>query len=371
MKIGKLATLVLPLLVLACHNGSGDGGDGFPPVGTANVPWVDGAWTQPVPDWGSTTRLAIPYPLGNISLADLGAFGSHQGGHPEGLDHVWLYNTASDQVQSWGDGTVARVDVSSDQTMITIDYGDGLQGKHMSVQQAYVTAGQNVSAGEVVALGIPGTLNNEFQVMDEHRGDGILTDVNGYSYVSPFDYLQPSQQAELAALYQAQVVAPIFTLGQSARAGNPWEPLLTNRTLIHHENRGTIIGEWVLGNRSWGTPDPLYFDILTVNAVANVYGQFSVFSATDYNLASPASKGILGGTFSLAAAGQVTFTYSGSAAPNWYGLYSIDESGGRATLTLEWSSQGFPAAISSGAALYYERAPIYVGRDAELLGVLP
>ena len=371
MKIGKLSMLVLPLLVLACHGGSSDGGNGFPPTGPANVPWADGVWTQPVPAWGSSTRLTIPYPLASLSMADLGAFGSHQGGHPEGLDHVWLYNTASDQVQSWGDGTVSRVDVYSDQTMITIDYGNGLQGKHMSVQQAYVTVGQNVTAGEVIALGISGTLNNEFQVMDENRGDGILTDVNGYSYVSPFDYLQPGQQAELVALYQAQVVAPVFTIGQSVNAGNPWEPFLTNRTLIHHQNRGTIIGEWVLDNRPWSTPDPLYFDILTINAVANAYGQFSAFNATDYNLTSPASKGIMGGTFSLPAAGQVTFTYRGSASPDWYGLYSIDESGSRATMTLEWSSLGFPAAITSSAALYYERAPVYVGRDAELLGVLP
>jgi hypothetical protein len=255
--------------------------------------------------------------------------------------------------------------------MITIDYGGGLQGKHMSVQQAYVTVGQKVNAGDVIALGIPGTLNNEFQVMDENRGDGILTDVTGYSYVSPFDYLQPSQQAELLALYQAQVVTPVFTLGQSVTAGNPWEPFLTNRTLIHHQNRGTLVGEWVLGNRSWSTPDPAYFDLLTIQAVTNAYGQFSVFNATDYNLTSPASKGIMNGTFSLPAAGQVTFTYAGTSGPGWYGLYRVDESGSRATLTLEWSPQGFPAAISPNAAVYYERAPVYVERDAQLLGVLP
>jgi hypothetical protein len=233
-----------------------------------------------------------------------------------------------------------------------------------------VTVGQEVKAGDVIALGISGSLNDEFQVMDEHRGDGILTQVGGYSYVSPFDYLEPTQQADLLAQFQAQVVEPFFSAGASVLAANPWEPFLTNRTLIHHENRGTLVGEWVLGNRPWATPDPLYFDILTLDAVTDAYGSFSVFSATDYNLASPASKGIQGGVFALPAAGQVTLTYAGSASPDWYGLYRIDESGSRATMTLEWRSQAFPAAITANAALYYERLNVYVGLDAQMLGVL-
>jgi hypothetical protein len=370
MKIGYFSTLLLAGMMVACHGSSSD--DGLPPVGPAVVPWTAGAWTQPVPAWGSTTRISYPYPLDTLNLGDLGAFGAHEGGHPEGLDHVWLYNTTDDQVKSWADGTVTQVDVQSDQTMITIDYGNGLLGKHMSVQTAYVSVGQKVKAGDLVALGISGSLNNEFQLMDENRGDGIKTDTNGYSYVSPFDYLQPSQQAALVALYQAQVVTPFFALGQEVNSGKPWEPYLTNQTLIHHENRGTLMGEWVLSNRQWSTPDPLYYDILTIMDVTNTYGQFSRFDATDYNLSSPASKGIVDGSFTLTAqAGQVVFTYRGSATPNWYGLYSVDESSGRAIMKLEWSASGFPAAISSDAAVYYERAPVYVERDAQLLGVLP
>lgn len=371
MKTGLCCAFTLAFLMAACHGG-GSTDDGAPAVGPATVPWTDGAWTQPVPAWGSTTRLTYPDPLDSISLAELGAFGSHQGGHPEGLDHVWIAKTTDDQVKSWADGIVTQVDVYSDQTMVTIDYGHGLIGKHMSVQTAYVSVGQAVQAGDVVALGIPGTLNNEFQLMDENRGDGIKTDTNGYSYVSPFDYLEPSQQAALVALYQAQVVAPIFSLGQQVDAGKPWEPYLTNRTLLHPDHPGTLIGEWILANRPWGTPDPLYFDILTLNAVSNAYGDFSKFNATDYNLSAPATKGIVDGDFTLTGqAGQVEFTYTGSATPNWYGLYSIDESGGRAVMKLEWNAQGFPGAMSSAAAVYYERAPVYVGRDAELLGVLP
>jgi len=50
---------------------------------------------------------------------------------------------------------VTEIDVYSDQTMLTIDYGNGLIGKHMSVQTASVSVGQKVKAGDVVAWGFP------------------------------------------------------------------------------------------------------------------------------------------------------------------------------------------------------------------------
>jgi hypothetical protein len=136
MRIGSGPLVAILALALGCHGGSsGQGNDPDPyTAGASEVPWTPGAWVQPVPAWGSTTRIAIPFALSSLSMADLGAFGSHQGGHPEGLDHVWLYNTASDQVQSWGPGTVTAIDAYPDQSMITIDYGDGLIGKHMSIQ---------------------------------------------------------------------------------------------------------------------------------------------------------------------------------------------------------------------------------------------
>ena len=368
MRIGYLSPLLCVCALTACHGHSSS--DPFS-TGPADVPWVDGVWVQPVPAWGSSTRITYPYPLADLSMQDLGAFGSHQGGHPEGLDHVWLYNTVDDQVKSWADGTVSQIDVEPDQTFVTIDYGDGLQGKHMSMSTSYVHVGDTVKQGEVIGLGITGSLNEEFQLMDEKRGDGIKTDTDGYSYVSPFDYMKPEQQAELIALYQSQVVTPYFTAGQEISNSKPWEPYLTNRTLIHHQNRGTIVGEWVLGNRQWSTPDPLYFDIFTINEVTNSYGQFQEFAATDYS-GGPGTKGIVEGSFSFTGTpGQVTFTFPGGFVPAYYGLYSIDESGGRAKLTLEWSPTGFPAAITSNAAVYYERIGVYVYLDAQLLGMLP
>ncbi len=50
-------------------------------------PWVPDVMTQPVPPGASKTRLtSLPAPLAKLSLKDIGAFGSHQGGHIEGLD---------------------------------------------------------------------------------------------------------------------------------------------------------------------------------------------------------------------------------------------------------------------------------------------
>ena len=368
MRHRYLSAALCVCALAACH---GHGSDDPYATGPADVPWTEGVDVQPVPPWGSSTRITYPYPLTELSMTALGAFGSHQGGHPEGLDHVWLYNTVHDEVKSWGDGTVSQIDTNPDQIFITIDYGDGLLGKHMSVGASYVHTGQAVKAGQTIGLGITGSLNEEFQLMDEKRGDGIKTDTDGYSYVSPFDYLKPEQQAELIALYKAQVVVPYFTAGQQMDNALPWEPHLTNRTLIHHQHRGTLVGEWVLGNRQWQTPDPLYFDIFTLNEVTNSYGHFQEFAATDYS-GGPGSKGIVGGTFAFTGTpGQVTFTYPNGFIPAYYGLYSIDESGGRAKLHLQWSTTGFPKSIGSDAALYYERIPVYVYRDAQLLGVLP
>jgi hypothetical protein len=53
------------------------------------VPWIDNAWTQPVPAWGSPVRLNLPIPLGSIVFGPgggFGAFGAHEGGHVEGLN---------------------------------------------------------------------------------------------------------------------------------------------------------------------------------------------------------------------------------------------------------------------------------------------
>ncbi len=367
--------LVCFALLCAC-NGGGSGGD----AGNNNptsVAWVDNSLTQPVPVWGSAVRLSLPVPVGNILLGPvggIGGFGSHQGGHVEGLDHVWIETTLDSTVKSWGSGTVTAIEDMGDagggqhEYFITINYGQGLIGKHMEVATSLVSVGSVVKEGDPVAIGLPfGNMRSaEFMLADLNRRDGVRYG-NG-SCVSPFDYLKVADKQALIDSFMAQVVAPYFNSGKSAGNNKPWEPGLTNKVLFHSEHRGTIVGEWILANKGWTTPDPLYFDVLTVLDVANTYGHFQRFDTLDDDMAKTGYKANVGGNWSLAGPGHIQF--SGEGGKTYYGLYSVDESGGRAKLTMEWQEGGYPAAITVNAAVYLERAPLYRRGDAQQIGIM-
>ena len=63
----------------------------------------------------------------------------------------------------------------------------------------------------------------------------------------------------------------------------------------------------------------------------------------------------------------VTMRYSST---KYYALYSVDESGPRAKLTMEWKIGSYPPAISSNAAVYIERSNVYLSLDAQQLGLI-
>src|SRR4051812_45967768 len=194
--------LALLVAVSACgHDGSSVAGinDGItPPVAAVSVPWVDGAWVQPVPSWGSPVRLHLPVPLDSIVLGPgggLGFFGAHEGGHVEGLDHIWIPTRPGTVVNSWADGTVLAIQLIDGMYYIDIDYGHGLVGKHQLVVHPLVTVGQHVKQGDPV-----GTAQlAEFNLVDYNRSDGVRTEDTGGANVSPFDYLATDVQAALIA----------------------------------------------------------------------------------------------------------------------------------------------------------------------------
>ena len=385
MRIRQLQSRLLigsGLLLLACGGGSGGVGPSLPGCGgPAVVPWVAGVWTQPVPAWGSPVRLSLPLPIDTIVLNQLGAYGSHQGGHPEGLDHVWIQSInwvqsgTTSIIQSMAAGTVTKVEYisSADGYYVTIDYGHGLIGKHLQIQTPAVQVGDAVTEGQAVGTGFG--ITAEYMLMDENRCDGELGQVGGYSYVSPFDYLTPAVQAALVAKYQSQIVGPYYSVGQSVPTGNPWEPYLTNPMLFHGQHLGTIVGEWILANKGWNPEDSTYYDKLTVMDVTNPYGHFQRYAAGEgANPALPGGPTVCGaGPWSLPdSSGKVLFQDQ-LGGPSCYGLYKVEEnqvtsSGSTSKLTLEWSTQAYPAAFSSNAAVYYARLPVYAGLNATLLG---
>ena len=365
---------LLPLIFLvACdHHGDSRGGiDGITtPIAAVPVTWVDGAWTQPVPSWGSPVRLDLPVPLDSIVLGPaggLGFFGAHEGGHVEGLDHVWIPIRPGTVVNSWADGTVLDIQLIDGSYYIDIDYGQGLVGKHQVVTKPLVVAGQHVKQGDPVAV----AATAEFNLVDYNRTDGVRTSETGGSNVSPFDYLKPDVQAALIARNVSEVVNPYFSAGLEAGSSRPWEPTLTNKLLFHADHRGTFQGEWLCINKGWTIPDSVYFDIVTIHDVTNAYGHFEHIDLEDYNTSAPQSKGLTDGTWVPGdSAGKFIVTMSHSGAV-YYARYSVDESGPRAKLTIQWQQGSYPSAISSSAAVYVERANVYLGLDAQLLGLIP
>ena len=306
-----MTTRIFLIGVIALLCSCGGGGSNSSNNQTVSVTWLDNAVTQPVPAWGSAKRLSLPVPIGNIVLgptAGIGGFGSHLGGHVEGLDHVWLETTADSTVRSWGSGTVTAIEDMGDagggqhEYFITINYGQGLVGKHMEVATPLVSVGSAINEGDPVAIGLPfGNLRSaEFMLADLNRTDGVR--YGSGSYVSPFDYLKDADKQALTDKFKAEVIEPYFKSGKSAGYNRPWEPGLTNKVLFHPEHRGTFVGEWILANKGWTVPDPLYFDVLTIFDVTNGYGHFQRFETLDDDMTKPGYKANVNGNWTSSSA---------------------------------------------------------------------
>lgn len=365
------------LLVFAFLAACSKGSDGTTvPVAAKPTTFTADSWTQPVPSWGSPVRLGLPVPLASIVLGPgggFGAFGAHEGGHVEGLNHIWIPTVAGTTVGSWAAGKVTKIEDMGDRGLgngvhewfISIDYGQGLVGKHLDVDTPLVKVGDTLREGDAVAR----APSAEFMLIDNNRTDGERTDTNGGSPVSPFDYLRPDLQQQVIARHIAEVVTPFFVKGQAVGNSHPWEPALTNKMLYHADFRGQIAGEWILTNKGWSVVDPLYFDVMAIHDVTNAYGTFRNAEMMDHDWGMPGSKRTVDVTWSAPdGAGKVVMQVANGA--KYYGLYAVDESSGRAKLTIQWQTGGYPAAITSNAAVYVERGPIYLQGDAQKLGLI-
>jgi hypothetical protein len=357
----------LALLLAGCGTHGPEGISA--PLPLRPTSWTDGAWTQPVPSWGSPVRLSLPVPLDKIVLGPnggLGLYGAHEGGHVEGLDHVWIPIVPGTVVNSWAAGTVTKVETIDGSYYITIDYGQGLVGKHQVATTALVRVGQTVKEGDPVAI----AQSAEFNLIDNNRTDGVRTGGSMGANVSPFDYLKDDVKAALLARHMNEVVIPYFANGQEAGNSRPWEPFLTNKLLFHSDHRGTFQGEWICTNKGWTTADPLYFDVMTIHDVTNAYGHFQHVDLEDYDPSLPGSKGLMDGAWQPGdSAGKFTVKLRYTNAV-YYARYAVDETGPRAKLTIEWRLGGYPASISANAAVYIERTNVYLGLDAQQLGLI-
>lgn len=108
---------------------------------------------------------------------------------------------------------------------------------------------------------------------------------------------------------------------------------------------------------------------MAIHDVTNAYGTFRKAEMMDHDWGMPGSKRTVDVTWSaLDGAGKVVMQVANGA--KYYGLYAVDESSGRAKLTIQWQTGGYPAAITSNAAVYFERGPIYLQGDAQRFGLI-
>src|SRR5207248_11737262 len=109
--------------------------------------------------------------------------------------------------RSWAAGTVAVVEdrgpigPTAHEYFITVDYGQGLVGKHLDVTLPLVKVGDKVKEGDPIANGT----SAEIMLIDNNRSDGERTGGLYGSPVSPFDYLRPEVKAALMARVLAEV----------------------------------------------------------------------------------------------------------------------------------------------------------------------
>jgi hypothetical protein len=285
------------------------------------------------------------------------------GAHLEGLDHVWLLLEPGIPVRSWADGRVTKIeDMGGGEYFITIVYDGGLTGKHMEVKTPLVSVGQQVKAGDPVALGmIEGSAQSaEFMLNDMNRNDGSVAQGDG-SYVSPFDYLRTDIKDSLELAYREKVIQPYLSVGRDAGNNRREEPYLTNQVLFHKYHKGTIAGEWLLTSK-WAQGG--YPDIMTLLDADNEFYRGKRIVAAD-----DLSEGQLtfDGTWSADTVAH-TFSFTNGSLV-YYGLYELNESVDRATLKIEYRTGSIPSSFTAAAGLYIERAPLARRPDADALGV--
>jgi len=332
--------------------------------------WVKNAITQPVPEGASKVRLILPAPLDAIPLDEIGAFGAHRWGHPEGLDHEWISIEKRVPVGSWADGEVVSVRIEpgyggdGKEYSILVYYGDGLWGEHMHVKTPLVKEGQRVKAEDPVAYGKdlenPSYHFGEFNLVDQHRRDGVQTwhkFIKGGTFVSPFDYLRDDVKKALEEEWQKEILSQFSTMTDyNSITPTPWEPYLTNPLLFHKDHKGTLVGEWFLRSRPWALDDAP--DILILLPVQSPYYQRGRVMAVDDPAGGPYD--FHGDWNADYAQNRIMFE---TGQETLYGIFELDESGTQAKLKLEYQKESYPTNFSSRAQIYTEREFISQGEE--------
>ncbi len=331
-------------------------------------------FTYTLPEEASPIRLSLPAEIEEIFYSEktgVAGFGLHAGGHPEGLDHVWIKIKQGTIVKSWADGTVTDVRLSGmveeGEYHVTVDYGQNLIGIHMEIEESLVKKGDTVKRGQAIGHGMnySSTTSAEFGLADMGRTDGVKYGGSGV-YVSPYDYLKDSDKNELIKAYK-KYIKSYSEERSNVSLYKPYQPYLTNNIFLHEENKNKLTGAWYCLSSNW-SPDPPV-DVLTFIEAKNPYYTGNVVLSDEDQGGGMQLEWVLGGTFKVNyKKGQIKITNYNNDI--YFGIFEIDESKERARLKIEYQKNSYPTKFSSKANTYIERGDTSRRDDAVKLGVL-
>jgi hypothetical protein len=129
----------------------------------------------------------------------------------------------------------------------------------------------------------------------------------------------------------------------------PYEPYLTNKYYLHSGNSGRLTGVWRLKNVAVAVGFPN--DILTFIEASSPAYQGNHIMAQDLGSDDYPSEWFINGTYDVNYdRGQLTIY--GDDGKVHYGIFTLDESTGKPTLTIEYQEGALPDGYSEESYTY-------------------
>lgn len=326
-----------------------------PTLGTEPDPQYDNyLWT--LPGGASPVSLNLPADIRDFLFtgeAGIAPYGQHANDHIDGQVNVWIDLVGRTPIRSWAAGTVTAISRENGVYSVEIDYGNNLRGLHGSLSSTRLSVGDTVAAGQTIGVGTILSTNQSgsgFALADKGRTDGP-PGWNGGVYVSPFDYLNDEDKGILINAYKTQVVDTYDPANPGGRKWGfePYEPHLTNRFYLHIENPGRLTGVWRLKNtpEAYGLPN----DILTFIEVDTPSYTRNHVMAQDAQNDDLQTAWFINGTFDVDYdLGRITINNDDGKV--YYGIFTIDESGAKPILTIEYQERTYPASFGRESSIY-------------------
>jgi len=324
---------------------------------------------EPSPEVPPETKLdyvdlMLPVKISEINHSGyigIGPFGIHRGNHIEGLDHVWFSVNKGTVIRAPANGTVLMVtEREPGDFYIVIKHNDSIYSYLDHLKNVTVSVNDEVIQGQ--PIGFPredmGPNRNEagfdFGLADKRVTDGPKTwIIEEGSFVSPYEYLNPSNKSAVENEYYIHKQLPYLENGTIVGDFIPAEPYLTNEIFLHRGHQGEIYGVWFIKDQPWafgGMPEIIALKICENNPFYN--GTYFAFWDGESNYGYNTY-----GNFTVDLTKEphwVTFTATDGTI--YYGIFYVNETDERPTLLLEYSTTERPTQFTENAVLYTLRS---------------